>query len=217
MQRIKDLWNKNKSSKIILIIIGGLIVSCFACSVFAILLPESEELSLDPTATNEPATATDIPAIEQVARTQIAETVVAAITQTIEAEATQTPTDEPISEVEEYSIELSIKGLMCGTSLDTMGQKFIEAGGNLELLNDSNYLASMFADIDDFELNCTNFYDENAPVEFTEMNNILKEVDENYIQTVINLRSGLITMDADKLDMANYYMNVRPSPYPRVT
>jgi len=146
--------------------------------------------------------------VAQVNTTQVAETVVAAITQTIEAEATQTPTDEPISKVKEYSTELSIKGLMCGTSMGTMGQKFTEAGGNLELLNDSNYLASMFSAIDDFELNCTNFYDENAPVEFTEMNNMLKEVDENYIQTVINLRSGLITMDADKLDMANYYMDV---------
>ena len=96
---------------------------------------------------------------------------------------------------------------MCSDSLDTLGQKFIDAGENIELLNDSNYLASMLADIDDFELNCTNFYDENAPAEFTEINNINNEVDVNYIQAVIHMRSGVTTMDADKLNMALNYLN----------
>ena len=41
MQRIKDFWNKNKTSKII-IIIGGLIIFCCICSIFTSFLPKSE-------------------------------------------------------------------------------------------------------------------------------------------------------------------------------
>ena len=41
MQKIKDFWNKNKTSKII-IIIGGLIIFCCTLSIFASLLPKSE-------------------------------------------------------------------------------------------------------------------------------------------------------------------------------
>jgi len=188
MQRIKDFWNKNKTSKILLII-GGLTVICFACLVLGILLPESEDSDIDSTATNEPAIATDVPTAENVI-----------------TPSPEDALDEPKKEVEEYYTEQSIAGLMCSTSLGTMSEKFIEAGENVELLNDSNYLADMFAAIDDFELYCTNFYDENAPVEVTEINNMLKEVDENYIQAAVYTRSGLANLNTDDLDSAGYYL-----------
>lgn len=149
--------------------------------------------------------------VAQLNNTQVAGTVLAAMTQTIEAEATQAPIDvpdEPISEVEEYATELYVEAMMCGTSTDTLGQKFLEMGENVELMYDSNYVAGVHADIDDFELYCTNFYDENAPAEFSEMNNILNEADINYLQTAIHLRSGIDTFDIDKLLAAANYMNV---------
>ena len=145
---------------------------------------------------------TDNSAIE----TKVAATVYA------KAKTTQTPTtevsEEPISEVEEYATELYVEAMMCGTSTDTLGQKFLEMGENVELMYDSNYVAGVHADIDDFELYCTNFYDENAPAEFSEMNNILNEADINYLQTAIHLRSGIDTFDIDKLLAAANYMNV---------
>lgn len=47
-----------------------------------------------------------------------------------------------------------------------------------------------------------------AQAEFSEMNNILNEVDINYFQTAIHLRSGIDTLDTDKLLAAVNYMNV---------
>lgn len=40
MQRIKELWNKNVTGKIA-IIVGGLILICIACGIFTAILPES--------------------------------------------------------------------------------------------------------------------------------------------------------------------------------
>jgi len=126
-------------------------------------------------------------AIVQVDHTQIAETVVAAMTQTTEADATQTPTDEPI------------EVLLCSASMDTLSQKFSEWNSTSGHLYNYAYVADIRAAIDDFKLYCTNFYDENAPAEFTELNNTLNEFDENYIQAYDHLRSAFRTRDTKLL------------------
>jgi len=109
--------------------------------------------------------------------------------------------------VEEYATEISVEATMCADTLDTLSEKFFEMAENLGLWVDSDYLTDLHADIDDFELYCTNFYDENAPAGFSEINNILNEVDINYLQAAIHMRSGVDTMNADKLFAAIDYMD----------
>ena len=75
MQRIKDFWNKNTTSKII-IIIGGLIIFCCTCSLFIGLLPK-----------NESAPALDADAIF----TQAVETAYVELMPTTEPEVASTP------------------------------------------------------------------------------------------------------------------------------
>ena len=94
MQGIKDFWNKNKTSKII-VIVGGLIIFCCTCSILISLLPKSDNLT--------PAPALDVDAIyTQAAKTALAEFLPEETTAdplpTAEPEATNTPepTNTPV-------------------------------------------------------------------------------------------------------------------------
>lgn len=124
--------------------------------------------------------------------------------------AEPTPTIQPTldtSTVEEYAALQSIKMTLCGESSTTVGLKFTEISQNIDLFNDPGYIAGVQESIDEFELFCTMFYEENFPPEMNEINNLLNEVDINYIQAAIHMRAGFDAVDADKLNTALTYMN----------
>ena len=61
------------------------------------------------------------------------------------------------------------------------------------------------------------FYEENVPAELNEINNLLNEVDINYTQVAILMRTGFETLDIDKLDTALTYINAGNAKMGEVT
>ena len=141
--------------------------------------------------------------------TQAVQTVWAEYTQTAEAiEPTEAPLEiEPTQNNDDlYITSLYLETVLCSDSMGKVGEVLTTLGNNISLYYDSSFMADLYTSIDDFEYFCTDLYDENPPVEFIEMNNVLKGVDDNYKQAVINLRLGLETFDSDKLDIAGSYL-----------
>jgi len=121
MQRIKDFWNKNKTSKII-VIIGGLIVICFACVIFGNLLPDAD-----------PAT----PALDANAIfTQAAETAIAEYTQ-------NAPAATAITLSPEDALKESIREALGELNRD--GNRIQE----IEIRGDNNDLVSVIFSLND--------------------------------------------------------------------
>lgn len=148
---------------------------------------------------------------QELIRTQIAQTVMAEFEQTRLAVPTITPTatEQPVSdEVKNYISDTILKMDSCSGSMMSISERMTELGQNTSFLFDSVYMSTTYSIVDEFEANCTYFFRDNLPAELTYINDQFKKVDENYALAAINLRSGLSTVDADKINRANEYLSL---------
>jgi len=169
MQRIKDFWNKNKTSKIIIIggLIGGLIIFCCISSIFASFLTESES-----------APALDADAIF----TEAAETAYAEFSQPTAVADTPVPATAIILSPED-ALKESIREALGELNRD--GNRIHE----IDIRGDNNDLVSVRFSLND------NFSDDSIlRVGMLDIIDILKAVDSSSIDYSIVIVEGTFLM-----------------------
>lgn len=200
MQRIKDFWNKNNTSKIILII-GGLIIFCCTCSIFISFLPGSE---------SAPVLGADA------IYTEAAQTVIAEYTQVAVVTDTPAPTNTPVppqatatnvqaSENALYIQEITPIIDLCAEALGNISDLSFSAGSDISKLYDDNWILAMATSLAALQLSADMIKEISPPPDMIPTHAwVLKAAEEIY-PMVDSMTYGIDNLDSNSFAKATQH------------